>query len=106
MIEEFEADLEVRGDELWVIPQGDLDIASAPELQESLSLAMASDARAIVIDLRGLGLIDSTGLRALLAVQAGEGGERVSFVPGNDHVQGVFRLSGLLDELPFRAPEG
>ena len=106
MIDEFEADLEARGDELWVLPVGDLDIAAAPELKESRSLALASDARAIVIDLRGLGLMDSTGLRTLLEAHAGEGGERISFVAGNEHVQGVFRLSGLLDELPFRAPEG
>jgi hypothetical protein len=32
----------------------------------------------------------------------GDGGERVSFVPGNDHVQSIFRVSGLIDELPFR----
>jgi anti-anti-sigma factor len=106
MIDEFEADIEARGDELWVLPSGDLDIAGAPELKESLSLALASDARAIVIDLRGLALMDSTGLRTLLEAHAGEGGERISFVAGNEHVQGVFRLSGLLDELPFRAPEG
>jgi len=69
----------------------------------ALSLALASDASSIVVDLRGLELLDSTGLRTLLEAQAGEGGERISFVPGNDHVQGVLRLSGLLDELPFRA---
>ena len=104
MTEEFEADIEARGDELWVLPHGDLDIAGAPELQEALHLALASDARAIVIDLRGLELLDSTGLRALLEAMAGEGGERIALVPGNELVQGVFRVSGLLDELPFRAP--
>lgn len=106
MIDEFEADIEVRGDDLWVLPHGDLDIAGAPELKEALSLALASDARSIVVDLRGLELLDSTGLGTLLEAQAGEGGDRISFVPGSDHVQGVFRLSGLLEELPFRAPEG
>lgn len=105
MIDEFEADLEVRGDQLWVIPRGDLDIAGAPELEETLSLALASDAVVIVVDLRGLGLLDSTGLRALVGAHSGEGGERISFVPGGEHVQGVLRLSGLLEQLPFRAPE-
>lgn len=102
MHEEFVADIEVRGDDLWVLPRGDLDIDSSPELEETLSLALASDAPAIVIDLRGLELLDSTGLRALLQAHSGEGGERISFVAGNDHVQAVLRLSGLLDELPFR----
>jgi anti-sigma B factor antagonist len=102
MSEEFEADISVRGDELWVLPRGDLDIAGVPELEETMSLAMASDAASIVIDLRGLEFIDSTGLRVLAQAPQVDGGQRISFVPGNDHVQSVFRISGLLEELPFR----
>jgi anti-anti-sigma factor len=106
MIDEFEADIEVRGEELWVLPAGELDIGSAPELSETLSLALASDAPAIVVDLRGLELMDSTGLRTLLEAQAAEGGERVAFVAGNELVQGVLRLSGVLETLPFRPADG
>jgi anti-sigma B factor antagonist len=102
MADEFEADISVRGEELWVLPRGDLDIGGVPELEETLSLAMASDAAAIVIDLRELEFIDSTGLRALVQAPQATGGERISFVAGNDHVQSVLRISGLLEELPFR----
>ena len=102
VIDEFEADIEVRDEELWVLPQGDLDISGASEMEEALRLAVASDASAIVVDLRGVGMLDSTGLRALLAARGEEGGERISFVPGNDHVQGVLRIAGLLDTLSFR----
>lgn len=101
MTDEFEADIEVRGDDLWVLPKGDLDIAGAPELEEALRLALASDAETIVVDLRGIELLDSTGLRALLEGRAQEGGERLRFVPGEEHVQGILRIAGLLDELPF-----
>ena len=94
MLDEFEADISVRGEELWVLPRGDLDIAAATELEETLSLALASDAKAIVIDLRGLEFLDSTGLRTLVQAPMAEGGERISFVAGNDHVQSVFRISG------------
>ena len=69
------------------------------ELEEALSLALASDAKAIVIDLRGLDFVDSTGLRALIQAPQAEGGDRVSYVEGNDHVQSVFRIAGLLEEL-------
>ena len=106
VIEEFEADIEVRGDDLWVLPKGDLDIAGAPELEEALRLALASDAPSIVVDLRGVELLDSTGLRALLGPRAEEGGERIAFVAGNEHVQGVLRIAGLLDALPFRPADG
>ena len=102
MIEEFEADIEVRGDDLWVLPRGDLDIGAAPELAETLRLALASDASGIVIDLRGLELLDSTGLRTLLEPRSEEGGDRIVFVAGNEHVQGVLRVAGLLETLPFR----
>lgn len=102
MVDEFEVDVEARDGDLWVLPRGELDLSGAPELREALLLALASDAGAIVVDLRGLDLIDSTGLRVLLEAQSGEGGERISFVPGSEMIQGVFRVSGLLDELPFR----
>ena len=101
-VEEFEADISIRGDELWVLPRGDLDIGGAPELDETLSLALASDAKTIVIDLRGLEFVDSTGLRTLISPTQAEGGDRVTFVEGNDHVQSVFRIAGLMDELTFR----
>lgn len=105
MIEEFVCDIEARGADLWLLPAGDLDLAAAPELDEAVALALASDAAAIVIDLRGLGLLDSSGLRSLLGACSAEGGERVSFVQGNEMVQAVFRVSGLLEELPFRPAE-
>ena len=105
MIDPFECDIEARGADLWLLPRGDLDLAGAPEMDEALALALASDATAIVVDLRGVELLDSSGLRTLLEARVGEGGERISFVEGNDMVQAVFRISGLLDELPFRGPD-
>ena len=106
MADPFECELEARGDEAWVLPTGELDLASAPELEESLSLALASDARAIVVDLRGLDLLDSSGLRVLLQAHASETGDRISFVPGSEIVQAVLRISGVLEELRLRSPEG
>lgn len=105
MADPFECELEARGDEVWVLPLGELDLAATPELEESLALALASDARAIVVDLRGLELLDSSGLRALLQAHSSETGERVSFVPGNDIVQAVLRVSGVVEELRLHSPE-
>jgi len=102
--ETFEVDLEARGDELWVLPRGDLDLAAAPELRETLQLALRSDADWVVIDLRGLELLDSTGLKALITAHAGPEGHRVSFVRGGELVEQVLRISGLDEELTFRNP--
>jgi hypothetical protein len=38
----------------------------------------------------------------IAATCSGPGGERVSLVPGNRAVQGVFNVSGLAAELPWR----
>ena len=104
VIDEFEADIEVRGADLWVLPQGDLDISAAPDLKDALRLALACDATSIIVDLRGIGLLDSTGLRALLEARAEDTADRVRFVAGSDHVQGVLRIAGLQDALPFVDP--
>lgn len=100
--EPFDVAIEARGDELWVLPTGDLDLAAAPDLRESLSLALRSDARAIVVDLRGLDFLDSGGLRVLVDACTGPDAGRVSLVPGNERVRAVFVLSGLDRRLAFR----
>jgi anti-anti-sigma factor len=105
-VEPFDVELEARGEELWVLPAGDLDIGSAPELQESLSLALRSDASAVIVDLRGLDLMDSTGLRVLLEAALGPDGRRVSFVRGGERIETVLRVSGVSARLPFREPDG
>jgi anti-anti-sigma factor len=100
--EPFDVAIEARGDELWVLPTGDLDLAAAPDLGESLSLALRSDARAIVVDLRGLDFLDSAGLRVLVDACTGPDAGRVSLVPGNERVHAVFVLSALDRRLAFR----
>src|SRR5947208_15234109 len=96
-MDEFAVDLQARGDELWVVPRGDLDLAATPELKESLGLALRSDASAVVVDLRGLDFLDSTGLKALVEAHAGPEGHRGSFVRGSE-----IRAQGL----PARQPDG
>jgi anti-sigma B factor antagonist len=98
----FEVDLEARAGEVWVLPRGELDIDTAEEMDHSLSIALASEAERVVIDLRGLEFLDSTGLRAIASACRGEDGHRLSLVPGPPAVQGVFNVSGLARELPFR----
>lgn len=103
--EPFDVDVQARAGELWVLPTGDLDILAAPELDEALGLALRSDADAVVIDLRGLELLDSTGLRVLVKACFGDDGHRISLVRGNEHVSTVLRISGLEDRLPFRSAD-
>ena len=95
-------DLEARTGEVWVLPQGELDIHTTEELEQSLSIALASEAERVVLDLRGLEFMDSTGLRVIVAACTGPDGSRMQLVKGSDAVQGVLNVSGLAAELPFR----
>ncbi|HEV2752347.1 MAG TPA: STAS domain-containing protein [Solirubrobacteraceae bacterium] len=102
--DEFDVRVEAHDREVWVVPVGELDLGVAPELRESLDLALSTDAREVVIDLRELELIDSTGLGVIVdACTTQEGRPPVSLVPGSEHVQGVFNITGLASRLPFRS---
>jgi anti-sigma B factor antagonist len=82
---------------------GELDIASAPALETKVGELCGDGAAAIVIDLSQLTFIDSTGLRTLLSVQSAckERACDFSLVPGQESVQRLFVLTGLLEHLPF-----
>jgi anti-sigma B factor antagonist len=106
MEETLEVDLEARAGEVWVLPRGELDVGTVDELERAMSIALASEAERVVVDLRGLAFIDSTGLRVIASACSGPEGARVSLVPGNEAVQGVFNVSGLAAELPWRSADG
>ena len=71
--------------------EGELDLAAVPKLQEALHSAQHADVSQIVVDLRGLTFLDSTGLGVLLAADiAGRDGHvAVSFVRANETVHRV-----------------
>jgi anti-sigma B factor antagonist len=98
-------DLEARAGEVWVLPCGELDIETVDEVERALSIALASEAGRVVIDLRGLEFLDSAGLRVIADTCHGAHAPRISLVPGSPVVQGVFNVSGLASELPFRSAD-
>jgi anti-anti-sigma factor len=102
--EDFDVRVEARDREVWVVPVGELDLDTAVELQESLSLAVRSDAAAVVLDLRELAFLDSIGLRVIIEACSAKDDPPVSLVAGPEPVQAVFNVTGLATELPFREP--
>ena len=50
---------------------GELDMATAPQLEEALRTGEHENASEIVFDLRGLSFLDSMGLSALLRASSG-----------------------------------
>ena len=86
-----------------VLPQGSLDLASAPLLDAQLEDLRAGGARMLVLDLRELAFMDSTGLRLALRWQemAERDGFSLGFVAGPPHIQRVFELTGTTGRLAF-----
>ena len=80
---------------------GELDISSAPRLEDELVQVEAACPPAIMLDLRGLEFMDSTGLRTIVAAdaRAREQGRRLTIVRGPDAVQRIFSVTKLDERL-------
>lgn len=103
----FEIREEGRADRREFVLVGELDMAGTDALEKAVLAGLAEGVKRVVFDLRELTFIDSTGLRALVAVHdlCRERGREVALIPGRRAVQRVFDLTGLADVLPF-APDG
>jgi anti-anti-sigma factor len=87
---------------------GELDLASSPTLEESLERAFESGTPVVVLDLRKLDFMDSTGLSVLIrAHQTAENAEqRLALVQGPPQVQRLLTLTGVGERLSVvDAPE-
>lgn len=93
------------GPQLTIALAGELDMANAATLASELEAAEAAGARAIIVDMRELEFIDSTGIAVLVGAHRRLNGgeqERVRLVQSRaDSVRRVMSLTGLDEELPF-----
>ncbi len=82
-----------------VTVRGELDIASAPQLESTLALLAGTPL--VVIDLQTLEFIDSTGLGVLVRAhhRAVEQGHRLGLVRASSQVKKLFNLTGLDSQL-------
>ena len=83
---------------------GELDLATVPEAETALMrLEHDPNTATIVLDLRRLAFMDSTGLRFVLAAdaRASSSERRLVIVRGPQRVDRVFRLARLEDRLEF-----
>jgi anti-anti-sigma factor len=84
---------------------GELDLASARQVEECLASVEDGNPSRLVVDLSRLAFIDSTGLRLLLQAdaRARERGGELVLLPGDASVQRVFEVTGALDVLRFES---
>jgi anti-sigma B factor antagonist len=87
-----------------VVPTGELDLSGASVLEAELErLAAEPELGSVVIDLRGLEFMDSSGLRliALADMQTREAGRRFALVRGSETVHRVFEITLMSERLEF-----
>jgi anti-sigma B factor antagonist len=96
--ESFTVRIEQRGGGTVVIPTGELDLATAPALEGALTRAFGeSSGGRVVLDLRELEFIDSSGLRTLLTARkrADEAGSAFSLIAGHRGLERTLEIAGV-----------
>jgi anti-sigma B factor antagonist len=78
-------------------------MATAPKLEEHLRQVEQGDVGAVVLDLRDLTFVDSTGLQTFLKAQsrAADNGHRFALVGANGQLRRILQVTatqGILDE--------
>jgi anti-anti-sigma factor len=92
-----------------VRPVGELDLSGAAVLEAELDrLADEPEVGAVVLDMRALEFMDSSGLRLVVVadMKAREVGRRFAIVRGDETVHRVFEITRMSERLDFvDAPE-
>jgi anti-anti-sigma factor len=88
-----------------VVPEGDLDLATAPIVDGRLSELHAGGCRALVLELSELTFIDLAGLHLAerWTALAESDAFRFELTPGPPAVQRLFAVTHTLETLPFRS---
>lgn len=104
----FELGIDAGDERVTFIPRGELDLATAPELEELVLATLRDGERQVVLDLRELTFMDSTGVRTIVAAHhvAEETGHDLRLVrPSCEsavfrviEISGIDEALGLVDE--------
>ena len=90
-----------------LVLSGELNHRSAHVLEAEIDRVCEEGVTAIIVDLRGLTDIDSTGV-AVIAFRSGlcrRRGYEFTLIPGSAAIHSAFEEAGMVDLLPFQADE-
>jgi anti-anti-sigma factor len=100
-VRSFAVETGEQGDTVTVTLSGDLDLSTAKRAEEAIEQAERGDSDLLVIDLRRLSFMDSTGLRVIVSAdkRAKRAGRRAVIVQGPAAVRRVFEITRLAERL-------
>lgn len=80
---------------------GELDLVSSPALEEALDRLNGCGKELVMLDLRPLEFMDSTGLHLLVKAQqrAHDSGRRFALIKGGEQVQRLLNLTGVAEQM-------
>jgi anti-sigma B factor antagonist len=104
--EPFRVDVLPERDVVRVVPIGELDLATVPELAGQLQELRDVGFQRLVLDLRRLEFIDSTGLHLIVKLDrdARREGHEFAVIPGPPAVQRLFDLTGVAEHVHLHSP--
>jgi anti-anti-sigma factor len=100
---DFDTTLSGAGDALIAL-SGELDLSGAPALDDEIGRLAATDGvQRVVLDLRGLEFLDSSGLRSVAMAdrRLSTAGRGLVLVRGGETVQRVFEITRMAERLHF-----
>lgn len=94
---------ERRGSHDVVSATGEIDVFTAPQLEQELGRLTSDGRHDLVVDLSGVDFLDSTGLAVLVKTlkRVKEADGSLAVVVSHDRVAKVFRLTGLDTLIPL-----
>lgn len=101
---EFAVAVQRAGESVVIAPQGELDLATVDELRRVFG--QHEDASRVVLDLRGVSFMDSSGVTLVLEQhrRCERDGFELRLVPGPERIQALFELTGLTSRLAWGDP--
>ena len=80
-----------------VVPAGEVDLASAGQLRQGLERAESQAPAGLVVDLRDVGFIDSTGIGELVGChrRCREAGRALAFVVPTGTISKILKVTGM-----------
>jgi anti-anti-sigma factor len=94
-----------KGEDHVIVLDGDLELANVSAIESELSNIEAGDCNQIVVDLRRLSFLDSTGIHLLISAhaRATANGRPLALVVDDGPVHRVLDVCGALSILPTKA---